>query len=64
LLKVQDLIDPSTQQWNEQIINQTFMPIEANQILQIPLTNVLDEDTISWQGTRDGIYTVKSGYNA
>jgi ribonuclease HI len=64
LLKVQDLIDPNTQQWSEQIINQTFMPIEANQILQIPLTNVLDEDTISWQGTRDGIYTVKSGYNA
>ncbi|KAK2374342.1 Ribonuclease H superfamily protein [Trifolium repens] len=40
------------------------MVAEANQILQIPLTNVLDEDTISWQGTRDGIYTVKSGYNA
>ncbi|MCH84159.1 ribonuclease H protein, partial [Trifolium medium] len=64
LEKVKDLIDPTTYTWNEPLISLTFLPIEANQILQIPLTNTMAEDIISWQGTKDGNYTVKSGYNA
>jgi hypothetical protein len=38
--------------------------MEANLILQIPLNNYLEDDTICWQGTKNGMYIVKSGYNA
>ncbi|GAU28666.1 hypothetical protein TSUD_159480 [Trifolium subterraneum] len=61
---VRDLIDPASHNWNPQIIKQNFIPIEANQILQIPLSYNLEEDVVCWQGTTDGSYTVKSGYNA
>jgi hypothetical protein len=61
---VNELIDPSLNRWKTQLISQTFWPIETNQILQIPLPSPNIEDTISWQGTKDGTYTVRSGYNA
>jgi hypothetical protein len=38
--------------------------MEAEQIFQIPLQNLMDDDIISWQDTNEGIYRVKSGYNA
>jgi hypothetical protein len=38
--------------------------MEAAQIYAIPLTNTNSEDFISWYGTKDGNYTVKSGYQA
>jgi hypothetical protein len=62
--KVHDLINPITNWWNTQIINQTFLPIEAAQITQIPLDTSNREDILCWQGTKDGYYTVKSGYHA
>ncbi|GAU51479.1 hypothetical protein TSUD_413680 [Trifolium subterraneum] len=64
LEQVSDLIDQTSHQWNAQIITQNFLPIEANQILQIPLANTNEEDIVCWQGTNDGNYTVGSGYNA
>jgi hypothetical protein len=38
--------------------------MEANKILQIPISNDEEEDLICWQGTKDGNYSVRSGYNA
>jgi hypothetical protein len=64
LKTVKDIINPSTNSWDNQIISQTFIPIEAKQIIQTPIPTTMEEDIISWQGTSDGIYTVKSGYNA
>ncbi|MCH90379.1 putative ribonuclease H protein, partial [Trifolium medium] len=64
LVKVEELIDLQNNSWKEQIINQNFLPIEAAQICNIPLISSTEEDIISWQGTKDGIYTVRSGYNA
>jgi hypothetical protein len=61
---VKDLIDPSTNQWNHQLINQTFLPFEANQIFQIPLVDRNSTDELAWAGEKDGRYTVKSGYRA
>ncbi|GAU30599.1 hypothetical protein TSUD_392900 [Trifolium subterraneum] len=63
-LIVEDLIDPSSNLWNAQLINQTFLPMEASQILNIPLSAPYDEDLARWQGTKDGNYTVRSGYHA
>jgi hypothetical protein len=64
LTKVEDLIDHSNINWKTQMVSQNFIPMEANTILQIPLTDTLSDDVISLQGTRDDHYTVKSGYHA
>jgi ribonuclease HI len=61
---VSDLIDNTNQQWKAQLISQNFIPIEAENILKLPLTNTTEDDLICWQGTKDGHYTVRSGYNA
>jgi hypothetical protein len=60
-LHYQDLINPSNNCWNEQIITHNFFHIEASRILQIPLDITMNEDTIRWQGTKDGNHIVKSG---
>jgi ribonuclease HI len=64
LTHVKDLLNPQTNSWNTTIINQVFFPSEANIINQIPTSNTKSDDVISWQGTKEGNYTVKSGYNA
>jgi hypothetical protein len=64
LQRVSDLIDEETKCWKEHVINQNFYPMEATQIFAIPLTNTNSEDIISWYGTKDGNYSVKSGYHA
>jgi hypothetical protein len=64
LQMVNDLIDTQNMCWKESIIHQTFCPSEAKQICYIPITCSDQEDFLSWQGTKDGIYSVKSGYQA
>jgi hypothetical protein len=64
LLLVKDLINPHNNDWNENIIKQNFFPIEAELICQIPIVNFEREYIISWQGTKEENYTVRSGYNA
>jgi hypothetical protein len=64
LQRVADLIDEDTKCWKEHVINPNFFPMEAAQIYSIPLTNTSTEDFISWHGTKDGNYSVKSGYHA
>jgi hypothetical protein len=64
LQKVSDLIDVNSGGWKTQLISQTFYPMEATQICAIPLTNTQQEDLRCWLGTKDGIYSVKSGYQA
>ncbi|PNX71213.1 ribonuclease H [Trifolium pratense] len=61
---VKDLINPATNQWNQNLIHQIFLPFEANQILQLPLVEPNSKDELVWSGTKDGLYTVKSGYHA
>jgi hypothetical protein len=61
---VSDLIDNQSREWKEEAIKQIFYPMEAKQICTMPLPNYNQEDFISWQGTKDGNYSVKSGYQA
>ncbi|MCH81674.1 hypothetical protein A2U01_0002465 [Trifolium medium] len=61
---VKDLINPATNQWNHDLIHQIFLPFEANQILQLTLVEPNSMDELIWSGTKDNIYTVKSGYHA
>jgi len=37
LSKVEDLIDPATGNWDEDLVKDLFWEVDANRILQIPL---------------------------
>lgn len=61
---VNDLINMETNSWKTNIIDALFMPFEASQIKHIPLININNRDEITWHGTADVFYSVKSGYQA
>jgi hypothetical protein len=61
---VRDLMVPETRWWNRQLINNLFLLFEAEQILQIPITNLAGQDEFTWPKTMNGVYSVKSGYQA
>jgi hypothetical protein len=63
-VKVNDLINSDTKHWNLPVINTIFLPFEAHQISKIPLINTNSRDELTWAGTKEGIYSVKSGYQA
>jgi ribonuclease HI len=62
--KVKEIIEDNGWRWKEQLIHQLFIPQEAKSILQIPLIDNTQEDILTWDGTPDGNYTVKTGYKA
>lgn len=57
---VSDLLNADGQ-WNEELINETFFPVDANAILRIPL-RPQEEDWWAWELDKHGEYTVKSAY--
>jgi hypothetical protein len=61
---VKDLFVPNTKIWDRNIINRIFHHFEAEQILQIPTNGSFRQDEFTWPLTKDGNYTVKSGYQA
>lgn len=61
-LQVRTLFDPTNQQWNEQQIHKFIDPIDHYLIHKIYLPQRPTRDGYIWSYTRDGNYTVKSGY--
>lgn len=59
---VADLIDPTSGWWDSQIVDQNFLPFEAEKIKAIPISTVAQEEIFIWPKSRDGSYTVKIGY--
>ncbi|MCI08655.1 reverse transcriptase-like protein, partial [Trifolium medium] len=62
--RVKDLMLPEVRSWNRQLLFNLFLHFEAEQIAQIPIVNLSRPDEFSWPKTKDGEYTVKSGYQA
>ncbi|KAL0327681.1 UNVERIFIED_CONTAM: hypothetical protein Sangu_1846100 [Sesamum angustifolium] len=62
-MKVSDLIDPQTQDWNAQLIRSIFWPVDSDLILGIPLGHLGLEDQIVWHHTKNGIFSVRSAYH-
>lgn len=60
--KVAILIDETTRQWNHEMIDDIFTPVEVDLIKAIPLSRCEAEDSLFWSFTNNGIYTSKSGY--
>jgi hypothetical protein len=49
--------------WNSNIIDSCFISSEGDLIKQIPLIMDSMEDQLMWPHSKDGSYTVKTGYN-
>lgn len=62
LSHVSDLIDPTSGEWDEQIIMDNFWIIDVDRILQIPLSQYNLDDTVAWHYTKNGVYSVRSRY--
>jgi hypothetical protein len=63
IAKVSDIMDNSPKSWNTTIIIQNFLPFESTIIHQIPLIKESVVDQLMWPHSKEGNYTVKSGYN-
>ncbi|KAK6122177.1 hypothetical protein DH2020_044081 [Rehmannia glutinosa] len=62
-LKVRDLIDVSSNEWNVELVRRNFDTEDANLILGIPLPRCDRDDQLVWHFTRNGKYSVKTGYH-
>nr|POF25282.1 putative ribonuclease h protein [Quercus suber] len=56
------LIDHDLCQWREDEVDRLFILEEASFIKAIPLSFSNERDMIFWPRSRDGVYSVKSGY--
>ena len=56
------LIEENSRQWNHELIDGIFTPLEAELIKALPLSQLEAEDNLFWPFTGSGIYSSKSGY--
>ena len=59
---VSSLIEESSRQWNEELIDGIVSHEEAALIKKIPLSRMDAEDVLIWPHSQDGQYSCKSGY--
>lgn len=59
---VDELFVPDTRLWDEGFVQQTFIPIDAEEILKIRPGLRMEEDTIAWHHEKFGLCTVRSAY--
>ena len=61
LRHVNELIDPITEEWDEDLLRHIFLPVDVERILRIPLSPLL-EDFVAWNGTKSHTFSVRSAY--
>ena len=59
---VSSFINQITREWDVQLIDLKIAPFMAQKIKAIPLCKSMLRDCIVWPRTRDGEYSVKTGY--
>ena len=59
---VSDIIDADNWTWKSEVNRETFIPPDADAILNTPLRRGGGDDYMAWALERNGIYTVKSAY--
>jgi hypothetical protein len=63
LSRVEQLIDPIKEVWDKDLIDSIFNPLDASRIMQIPLHTGGFDDFISWHGTKNVVFSVRSAYH-
>ena len=61
-VRVSSLIDPDRVAWRTEVVQQLFMPHEADIILGISLSTCRPDDHIIWAHTPSGMFTTCSAY--
>jgi hypothetical protein len=61
--KVSELINPISGQWDEELLHSLLSTVDVNRILHIPLHSRGFDDFVAWGFTKNGKYTVRSGYH-
>ncbi|KAK2420530.1 hypothetical protein QL285_031245 [Trifolium repens] len=61
-LNVSDLFIPNMKVWDKAKVESLFPLHVANNIVETPLINVIEEDKLIWRDSTNGNYSVKSGY--
>ena len=61
--KVDELIDQEESTWKELLLQRLFDVQVVRVILTVHIRPQMNEDKLIWTGTKEGDYTVKSGYN-
>lgn len=59
---VSELIDSHSGDWNSRLVQQVFLPHEAEIILGLPLSNSLPDDKLIWNPSSNGIFSVRNAY--
>ena len=62
VVKVAQLIDNVTGTWKAELIKETFLPHEVDNILSIPLSPRLPKDSRVWAWSKNGFFKVRSAY--
>ena len=60
--KVSTLIDTETRAWKEEEVKHMFLPHEAKNILSIPQSTRLPQDSIIWSKNPSGVFSTQSAY--
>ncbi|KAG2562686.1 hypothetical protein PVAP13_8KG400101 [Panicum virgatum] len=60
--QVDELFIQGTRRWNEDLVRDSFVPWDAEEILKIKAGVRMVEDTVAWNYERTGIYSVRSAY--
>ena len=61
-MNVADLIDSDTARWKTEVLDNLFIPHEADLIKSIPLSVTLPADKLVWAKTFTGNFIVRSAY--
>jgi hypothetical protein len=57
---VKDLLNESPFDWNYNLIQETFLPMDSSHIVQLPIIHFNKADALMWMYDTSGCYTVKS----
>ncbi|KAL0296126.1 UNVERIFIED_CONTAM: hypothetical protein Sradi_6664700 [Sesamum radiatum] len=62
-MRVCDLIDATTKEWNHGLLRELFWQEDIDAILAIPLSLIDGEDFFIWHHTPNGLFSVRSAYH-